>query len=131
MLRSFELLAQGRVHYMGDVMARYRYVTQGGDSWSARARSRNMNGYYYYEKKSLFEYAEAAEGILLRDAPESRQTLFYYIAKSAKRALKGLRREDAALTLSLCRDFIATYGLTAFLAQLGRKLASVLRRRKP
>lgn len=120
-LRSFELMASGRVYFMGETFSRYRRVTSHGDSWSARTKQQNINRFQYYDKKSLLQYAEAAYGMSLWNDPDSIETLFRRLVFAYKEFKKKRSSLNFEIARELTIDYIRTYGLGGYLSQFGKR----------
>lgn len=127
-LRSFELMAEGRVYFMGETFSKYRRVTGQGDSWSARTRNRNMYRFYYLGRKSLFEYAQKVYGMSLWGAPESRETLFEQLANAYGWARRKRTPADLKIAAQLTADYVRTFGLADYCSRLAERLRKRLRR---
>lgn len=114
-LRSFDLMAMGRVYFMEDVFALHRRVMNQGDSWTARTKGKNMLAFYYYDKKSLMEYARKVYSMDLLKHSASKNNLFIWVSHAVKQARKSRSKEDAKIAMDLVQDYIRTYGIMLYM----------------
>ena len=128
-LRSFELMAEGRVYFMKETFSKYRCVTSHGESWSARTWRQNINQFQYFDKKTLFQYAEAAYSMVLWHDSKTIETLFFCISSAYKWALKKHRRIDFEIACELTWDYLCLYGFFGYLFQFFKRAGQVLKSR--
>ncbi len=113
--KALHLLLQGDIFYLGEVMSAHRVVADGGDSWTARTRGKNLSyerfassidyrnyAKKYYGKKYLNYYSTFRAGV---------GAIWYYLKKRTE--------ENKTVLSKVAEEKGGIFGLVCYLIGLG------------